>query len=156
MYISCLIGFIIIFLYCAIITIKDREIPNSISQMVYSLSGKWKWTFSAVLVTVAFMIVPQLMTVAMEGYEFLSFFVVAGILGVAVDPLVEGEKNILHYVSAMIMGISSQILVYNINPQLLLMWFPYVMCTLMTDDGRKNMFLGEMVMLSDTAWICLL
>lgn len=156
MYISCLIGFIIIFLYCAIITIKDREIPNSISQMVYSLSGKWKWTFSAVLVAVAFMIVPQLMTVAMEGYEFLSFFVVAGILGVAVDPLVEGKKNILHYVSAMIMGISSQILVYNINPQLLLMWFPYVIYTLMTDDGRKNMFLGEMVMLSDTAWICLL
>lgn len=156
MYISCLIGFIIIFLYCAIITIKDREIPNSISQMVYSLSGKWKWTFSAVLVAVAFMIVPQLMTVTIEGYEFLSFFVVAGILGVAVDPLVEGEKNILHYVSATIMGISSQILVYIINPQLLLMWFPYVIYTLMTDDGRKNMFLGEMVMLSDTAWICLL
>lgn len=156
MYISCLIGFIIIFLYCTIITIKDREIPGSISQMVYSLSGKWKWTFSSVLVAVAFMIVPQLMTVAIEGYEFLSFFVVAGILGVAVDPLVEGEKNILHYVSAMIMGISSQILVYSINPQLLLMWFPYVIYTLMTDDGRKNMFLGEMVMLSDTAWICLL
>ena len=92
----------------------------------------------------------------MEGYEFLSFFVVAGILGVAVDPLVEGEKNILHYVSAMIMGISSQILVYITNPQLLLMWFPYVIYTLMTDDGRKNMFFGEMVMLSDTAWICLL
>lgn len=156
MYISCLIGFIIIFLYCAIITVKDREMPNSISQIVYSLSEKWKWTFSAVLVTVAFMIVPQLMTVVDEEYRFLSFFVVLGILGVAADPLVKGESNHVHYASAVIMGVSSQILVYIMNPYLLLLWFPYVVYTFVTEDGRKNMFLGEMVMLTNTACICLL
>ena len=155
MYISCLIGFIIVFIYCLIITVKDKQMPNSVSQMVYSLSVKWKWTFSAVLTMVAFMIVPQLISVAADDYTYLSFLSVTGILGVAVDPLVKGEKNTLHYVSAVIMGISSQVLVYTISPQLLLMWVPYIVYTLIMEDGRKNMFLGEMVMLSDTAWICL-
>ena len=155
MYISCLIGFIIVFIYCLIITVKDKQMPNSVSQMVYSLSVKWKWTFSAVLTMVAFMIVPQLISVAADDYTYLSFLPVTGILGVAVDPLVKGEKNTLHYVSAVIMGISSQVLVYTISPQLLLMWVPYIIYTLIMEDGRKNMFLGEMVMLSDTAWICL-
>lgn len=155
MYISCLIGFIIVFIYCLIITVKDKQMPNSVSQMVYSLSVKWKWTFSAVLTMVAFMIVPQLISVAADDYTYLSFLSVTGILGVAVDPLVKGEKNTLHYVSAVIMGISSQVLVYTISPQLLLMWVPYIIYTLIMEDGRKNMFLGEMVMLSDTAWICL-
>ena len=67
MYISCLIGFIIIFLYCVINIIKNREVPN-----------------------------------------------------------------------------------------LLIMWFPYIIYTLITDDGSKNMFFGEIVMLSDTACICLI
>ena len=155
MYISCLIGFIIIFLYCVIITIKDREIPNSISQTVYSLDVKNKWIYSAVMVVISFMILPQLLEVVPSGYEFLSFLTVVGIVGVGVDPLDKNKKNIIHYVSAIIMGVSSQILTFIMNPYLFSLWIPYIIYTMYKDDGKKNMFLSEMVMLSDTSWICL-
>lgn len=64
-----------------------------------------------------------------------------------VDPLIKGDKNIIHYISAIIMGISSQIIVYLLNPYLLLLWVPYIIYTMYKEDGTKNMFIAEMVML---------
>lgn len=157
MYISCLVGFLIIFLYCIIVIIHDREIPNSISQIVYSLSEKWKWTFTIVMFIVGFMIVPQLIEVIQNPlYKFLGFFTVLGILGVGADPLVKGERNIVHYLSAIIMGISSQIIVYMNIPQLLYFWIPYILYTLYENNADKNMFLAEMVMLISLGIVCLL
>lgn len=157
MYISCLVGFLIIFLYCIIVIIHDREIPNSISQIVYSLSEKWKWTFTIVMFIVGFMIVPQLIEVIQNPlYKFLGFFTVLGILGVGADPLVKGEHNIVHYLSAIIMGISSQIIVYMNIPQLLYLWIPYILYTLYESNTDKNMFLAEIVMLISLGIVCLL
>lgn len=157
MYISCLVGFLIIFLYCIIVIIHDREIPNSISQIVYSLSEKWKWTFTIVMFIVGFMIVPQLIEVIQNPlYKFLGFFTVLGILGVGADPLVKGENNIVHYLSAIIMGISSQIIVYMNIPQLLYLWIPYILYTLYESNADKNMFLAEIVMLISLGIVCLL
>lgn len=157
MYISCIIGFALIFLYCAIITFKDKDIPNSISQIVYSLSEKWKWTFTLVMFLICFLIAPQLMTVATKcGYDFLGFLTLGGILGVGVDPLVKGNANVIHYTSAIVMGLSSQALVYIINPYLLFGWIPYILYTMYSEDGSKNMFLSEMVMLVTTNVACIL
>jgi len=156
MYISCLIGFLIILLYCIIIITKDKEIPNSISQMVYSLEEKMKWTFTMVMMIVGFMIVPQLMEVINSNYEFLGFLTVLGIFGVGADPLVKGEKNIVHYVSAAIMGISSQIIVLMNMPNLMYMWIPYVMYTLYEKKSDKNMFFAEIIMLISLGIVCLI
>lgn len=157
MYISCLIGFIIITLYCSIIWIKDKTMPNSISQTVYSLSDRWNWVFTAAMFVVAFMIVPQLMTVAAtNGCEFLAYLTIVGILGVGADPLDKNRKNTIHYMSAILMGISSQMLVYIINPYLFFTWIPYVIYTLYVENGKKNMFVGEMSMYSNTALLCLI
>ena len=107
------------------------------------------------MVVISFMILPQLLEVVPSGYEFLSFLTVVGIVGVGVDPLDKNKKNIIHYVSAIIMGVSSQILTFIMNPYLFSLWIPYIIYTMYKDDGKKNMFLSEMVMLSDTSWICL-
>ena len=156
MYISCLIGFIIIFLYCLITSIFNKGIPNSISQIVYGLDDKWKWTFTIVMFIVAFMILPRLIFVSMYNYEFLAILVSAGILGVGADPLVKGETNVVHYISAVILGISSQVIVFMIMPQLLYMWIPYILYTLYEEKSDKNMFLAEMVMLITLAIACLI
>ena len=157
MYILCLLGFIIIFFYCIIATIKNKEIPNSISQIVYGFSEKWKWVFTVVMLIVGFMIAPQLLEVIQNPlYKFLGFFTVLGIFGVGFDPLVKGEKNIVHYVSAVIMGISSQIIVYMIMPQLLYLWIPYVLYTLYENKSDKNMFIAEMVMLISLCIVCMI
>jgi hypothetical protein len=154
MYITCLLGFLIIFSYCAIITIKEKELPNSISQIVYSLDKKWKWTFSAVMFIVAFMIVPQLMVVATDKYAWLAFLIVTGILGVGADPLDKNSKNIVHYASAIVMGVASQVLIFLLEPLLLLLWAPYICYTLYEAESLKNMFLGEMVILLSVALLC--
>ncbi len=154
-YMSCLFGFLIILLYCLIITIKDDEIPNSISQIVYSLDTKWKWTFTAIMWAVGFMIVPQLMEVIPSDYQFLGFLTVVGILGVGADPLKKGERNVLHYVGAALCGVCSQLVVSLLNPSLLFLWLPYVLYTLYESRSDKNMFLAEIIMLLSLGIICL-
>lgn len=102
------------------------------------------------------MIAPRLFSITNNYYSFLVFFTLVGILGVGVDPLIKGQKNIIHYSSAIMMGISSQILVYIINPYILLSWIPYIIYTIYIEDGRKNMFFAEIVMLICLALLCLL
>lgn len=155
-YIMCVVGFTIIFGYCIFATIYNNGLPNSISQIVYALDDEWKWTFTAVMIAVAFLIAPQMMEVAGNNIEFLAYLTSVGLIGVGADPLVKDEKNIIHYVSAVIMGVASQVLVYFINPWYFALWIPYVLYTLYMEDGSKNMFLGEIVMLLATAAICLL
>lgn len=156
MYLACLIGFVTIFLYCAFITIKDKDIPNSISQITYSLSERYKWTFTLIMFLVAFMIAPQLVESMPNGYEFLGILIAGGILGVGVDPLDKSRPNVIHYTSAIVMGIASQVAVYMIYPNFLFFWVLYILYTLFMDDGSKNMFVGEFIMLLTTALLCLI
>lgn len=149
MEIFCAIGFVVIFLYSAYIWWKRREMPQSISATVYDLDIKRKWVFTAVMFLVAFMIVPQMIERASEGTKFLAFLTCVGILGVGADPLCHKEKHPIHYASAILMGISSQLLVGINTPLTLLTWIPYVVYTLYQTNGTKNMFLGEMSMLAN-------
>ena len=146
MYISCIIGFIIIFLYCAFVIIKNKEIPNSISQTVYSLSEGRKWVFTLIMFVVAFMVAPQLVESMPNGYEFLGILISSGILAVGVDPLEKGKRNIIHYIGVITLGISSQVAVYIINPYIFGLWIPYILYTLYMEDGSKNMLIGELIM----------
>lgn len=155
MYISCLLGLLLILSYCIVVSVKYKEIPNSISQIVYMLPYKWRWTFTVVMFLSAAMILPQLAIIAGEKYAILAFLTVAGIIGVGVDPLVRGEKNIIHYVSAIVMGTSSQLLAYFLNPYVFMTWIPYVIYTMYMDNGKKNMFFAEMVMLAIIGILCL-
>lgn len=156
MYISCLVGFIIIFLYCAFVTIKNKEIPNSISQTVYLLSKGKKWIFTLVMFVVAFMVAPQLVESMPNGYEFLGVLISSGILAVGVDPLDKGRKNIIHYAGAVVLGVSSQVAVYMINPYIFSVWIPYIIYTLYMEDGSKNMLIGELAMMLESALSSLL
>lgn len=156
MYIFCFSGFLLLLIYCITIIIINKEIPNSISQTVYMLPNKLKWIFTIILFAITFMIAPRLFSITNNYYSFLVFFTLVGILGVGVDPLIKGQKNIIHYSSAIMMGISSQILVYIINPYILLSWIPYIIYTIYIEDGRKNMFFAEIVMLICLALLCLL
>lgn len=157
MYISCLLGFIILFSYLGYIIYKDKKIPSSISQTIFSLNEKNRWVFTIIMFIVAILIAPQLFTLMQPfDYEILAFMTALGIFGVGADPLDADEKDIVHYVSSVIVGVPSQLMVYIINPWCLVLWIPYVIYTLYTEDGSKNMLFGEIVMVLSTALICLL
>ena len=145
--ISYILGFIILFSYITYIIWKDKKIPQSISATVYSLDKKSKWLYTIIIFIVAFLIAPYLFEITSAiGIEILAYFTILGMLGTGADPLVHGEKNIIHYSCAILMGSSSQVISYLLCPYTMFLWLPYVVYTLYMEDGRCNMMFGEIVM----------
>jgi hypothetical protein len=143
-----MLGFILLFSYIGYITWKDKKIPFSISQTVHSLDEKNKWLFSLIMFFVGMLIAPQLFIMMQPlDYEILAFMTVLGLFGVGADPLDDDEKDIIHYVSAVLMGVASQMIVWLTIPWLMVLWLPYVLYTMYMDDGRWNMMFAEMVMM---------
>lgn len=142
-----IIGFSIIISYIVYCIIKCRCIPESISASVYAFDTTNKWLFSFVMWAVGFMIAPYLFTIASEGTKFLVWWMIVGLFGIGADPLKEGSKNIVHYVSAAICGFSSQALILFNLPQILFLWALYVPYTLAYEYSGKNMFMAEMIMI---------
>ena len=143
-----ILGFILLFSYIGYITWKDKKIPFSISQTVHSLDDKNKWLFSVIMFFVGMLIAPQLFIMMQPfNYEILAFMTVLGLFGVGADPLDDDEKDIIHYVSAVLMGVASQMIVWLTIPWLMILWLPYVLYTMYMDDGRWNMMFAEMVMM---------
>lgn len=127
--------------------IKCRCIPESISASVYALSNRNKWIFSFVMWAVGFMIAPYLFEIALPFTEFLVWLMIVGLIGIGCDPLKEGEKNTMHYVSATICGAASQTLILFNSPSILLLWGLYVPYTLVCEYSGKNMFMAEIIMI---------
>ena len=153
--IMCFLGFALIISYIVSIIVKDKAAPQSISATVYSLSNNWKWYFTVVMYLTSFLILPRLLDCVSEDTQVLAFLSGAGLLGVGADPLCHGEKNITHYVSAVLFGVASQIMVILNAPYLMATWIPYIIYTLACEHGGKNMFCAEMSMLLNLALLCI-
>jgi hypothetical protein len=97
---------------------------------------------------VAMLIAPQLFVMMQPfDYDILAFMTALGLMGVGADPLDDDEKDVIHYVSAFIMGVTSQMIVWIVFPWMMTLWIPYVLYTMYMDDGRWNMMFAEMVMM---------
>lgn len=80
-------------------------IPPSISETYYLGS---KWLFSAVLVVAASLALIPILNHTPEGYQFLGFFIVAGIFFVAASPAFKEEfEGKVHSGSAIVLGVSA-------------------------------------------------
>ena len=100
---SYVLGFVILFAYIIYIICKDKRIPESISATVYSLDSRNRWIYTIVVFIAAFLIVPHLFEItSVIGIEYMAYLTILGMLGTGADPLVHGEKNIVHYCSAVL------------------------------------------------------
>lgn len=151
-----IIGFSIIFAYIFYAMIKVRGIPTSISSSVYTFNTARKWVFTLVMWCVGFMIAPHLFVISSDSTRFLVFWMIAGMLGVGADPLDKDEKNTFHYASAIVCGISSQLLLFFNFPTALWLWALYVPYTLIWEFSGKNMFFAETIMIIGIALYSLL
>lgn len=150
-----MIGFAVMLAYTIYIIIKGRCIPQSISATVYTLDDGNKWLFTFIMFAVSFLIAPQLFQVTSSTYPILAWLTVLGLLGVGVDPLVSGERNVVHYVSAVVCGVASQAITFVLMPKALILWMPYIIFTLWKEYSGKNMFVAELVMMADLLLVCL-
>lgn len=82
---SCLVMGVYLLLVCC-----QGGVPTSISETYYLRFGS-KWLFSGVLVTAAALAVAPLLNHTPESYQFLAFFIVAGILFIAASPAFRDE-----------------------------------------------------------------
>ena len=117
---------------------KNKELPESISGLVYDLPKKlqWLWTLWiwAITVTLAF---PLMDATKGNTFQFLAFFLIASLGFCGAIPLVAGEKNRAHYALADIAGILSQLCVIIINPEWLKVWawwIPLSFCIIFFDE----------------------
>lgn len=100
--ISCLIMALYLLFTCL-----SFGVPNSISETYYRTFGS-KWVFSGVLFAAASFAVAPLLNHTPESYQFLAFFIVAGILFIAASPAFKDElEGKVHVGSAIVLGVSA-------------------------------------------------
>ena len=103
---------------------KKRELPQSISAMVYLLpegGSRWLWTLWLMVVGVM-TFAPAIDILDPIGYGYLGFAPMVTIGFVAVWPLFDVEHRTHHNVLGIMSGILSQVCVALIGPWWLLCW----------------------------------
>ena len=120
------------------------KIPDSISAMVYDMKYPWMWTIF--IWTLAFIGLFNMLP-CNELYESIAFLSCGclGLLGAA--PLIKGEKNIAHYILAIIAGILSQVWVLLENPKSLIVWILFPILMLIPNFRQKWCFIVEIICL---------
>ena len=120
------------------------KIPDSISAMVYDMKYPWMWTIFIWILTFIglFNMLP-----CNELYENIAFLSCGclGLLGAV--PLIKGEKNIAHYILAIIAGILSQVWVLLENPKSLIVWILFPILMLIPNFRQKWCFIVEIICL---------
>lgn len=141
---------IVAVVYVATATARVKELPESISALVYSLRRPYQFLWTLWVWVVTFLLTPPILS-AMEdsAFQFLGFITVAALAFCGAMPLVRGQRNTGHYVCALIAAVLSQLCVMFICPYFLLLWGVFIilyLCAPFCDvlDG-KGVFILECV-----------
>lgn len=107
---------------------KNKELPESMSALVYSLKKRHRWLWSVWVWSMAFTAgIPMIDALGGTWWLGLTGFVTTGCLGVVgAMPLIAGKANLPHYLLAILGGILSQICVILINPLALHVWLLFL------------------------------
>ena len=112
-------------LYMGAVTWKNRELPESISALVYALpAGRWRWLWSAWLALVTLLMAPAL-TAALSATWRTSLLADATVICLAMTaalPLLPGYHNRLHTALGITSGVLTQACVWLVCPWWLLLW----------------------------------
>lgn len=119
-----IISTLLIVAYTASVCIKCKGIPYSISATFYSLTHKW-W-FGITMVLTAGLLMPAILEVTPESYQFTAFLACVGMIMTGAAPhFKEGTEKKVHTVGAVLCLLFSQVWVALTFPWTLLMWVGY-------------------------------
>ena len=113
---------LLVALYVGVTIWRKKELPPSISEMVFDLPTMWQWVWTAWLAIVDIFAAPALFEAMPENWQFVGFFFIGCLLFVAAMPLVRKSRNKAHEILAIAAGIFSQLCVGIICPWFFLMW----------------------------------
>lgn len=117
---------LLVVLYVGAAIGAKRELPESISSLVYLLprEGQWVWIVWMWLVT--FSLTPALMESLPETWRFVGFLTVACLAFCGAMPVRMKESNTAHNVLGVSAGILSQACVAVIDTEWLAVWMLWV------------------------------
>lgn len=119
---------ILLVLYVGIVIWKKKELPKSISHMVYDLpKGGWRWVWTIWLWTVVICVTPSLIE-ALSGsvFQFVGFLAIASLLFVGAIPLFDADHIKWHNILAISGGILTQVCTIIICPWWMLVWLLFI------------------------------
>ena len=114
--------------YTAAVCVKCKGVPYSISETFYKLDHKL-W-FGATMFLTAGLLMPAILEVTPESYQFTAFLACAGMMLVGAAPnFREGIERPIHVAGAILCLVFSQVWVGLTCPWFLLVWIVYVIYT---------------------------
>ena len=138
-----LISIIMAVLYVGAAIIIKREIPVSISSLVYILpEGRWRWLWTIWIWITGLLLIVPLIDALPDEWKFLGFFTIASLMFCGAIPLFIEEYNTWHNILGVAAGILSQVCVAIINPWHLTLWILILSALLMKS---KTVFISEVI-----------
>lgn len=114
--------------YTAVVCIKFGGVPSSISATFYKLEHKL-W-FGATMVLTACLLMPAILEITPDSYQFTAFLACAGMIATGVAPnFREGIEKKIHTTGAVLCLVFSQVWVGLSCPWMLLLWVGYLAYT---------------------------
>lgn len=121
------ISFILVVLYVGATIWRKKDLPASISSLVYDLPTGWQWVWTAWIWSVGLLTcIPVIEALSAKGLEFLGFLTLCCITFCGAMPVVRNQRNTAHNVFGVSAGILSQICVCFISPLWLLVWLGFI------------------------------
>ena len=117
---------------------KNGKTINSLSQTAYIIQSKQIFCFTFWLVGI--ILVYPLSQISIP----ISLLFTIGIFGVGLTPFYRANGKWLHYGGGILSGITSQLLVYLVNPYLLIPWIPYIFYYVFYPDDNTT-FWAEII-----------
>lgn len=136
---------------------KKRELPCSLSAMVFELKGNAKWLWTAWMWAVTFTIGIPTIEALPENVKFLGFLMMGSLTFVGAMPLFENESKKEHYFFAILGGVLSQLCVSFIYPWCLFTWLGMAAVIFLhlrdikRDDEREKWYTGKGTFLAEVS-----
>ena len=139
--------------YTAVVCIKFKGVPSSISATFYSLEHKL-W-FGATMWLTAGLLMPAILEVTPDCYQFTAFLACTGMFLVGAAPnFRDGFDKKVHISGAALCIVFSQVWVTLVCPWMLLVWVAYLIYTaLMMKKHWKGNFISAYLLTKPMFWV---
>lgn len=139
--------------YTTVVCIKFKGVPDSISATFYSLQHK-VW-FGATMWLTAGLLMPAILEVTPDCYQFTAFLACVGMFMVSVAPnFREGIDKKVHTTGAVLCILFSQVWVLLTCPWMMLVWVAYLIYTaLMMMKNWKGNFISAFLLTKPMLWV---
>lgn len=149
-----MLSFMIVLSFVIIWTMKDGELPATVSDAAYSHTSIWRrlpytlWIWGA-----TFTLTPALFGLIPEAWEGAAHVYATAMVLTGILPLVRKDRDLLFIMSALAAGVFSQCCVCVLCPWFMLVWSHIAVLLVFSDPSdsvscwvcRKGVFLAEFV-----------